>query len=361
MLNLPSRNPSPAGVISLKRGAFWYKMAGKSPCILHICTMYYMKHLLFALVFLSLRSSAQTNSYNQVLEKATEHRNNQLAAHDILWGYSHNNTSQNFVFDQKAGTMTVERGTNIIQYDIQVVGTFNSNDSTFLWSTENESINKNLTKAVRRLQNVSDKNGWNIFPGKAIKCNFNKAKELATLTFYVDSANGIERVNTNNNKTVVFYTFYEVRITNRMFKLFHTNIPVKPQYQIVKENSLIELCKKYITEFDASEKKYSYLYEKNNKENKYHDTMFLNRVRISDSYWDTTSMAYKYHRHNRSQPQANDMRNVTNLRVVTLGDEVEYVFYDEPQHWGANYVYSFEICYLNGQPKVKNEFSTYTF
>jgi hypothetical protein len=288
-----------------------------------------------------------------VLQNAIKHRQNQNAAHDILWGIGHNVMTDSWIVDQEKGEMTVERGTSIITCKIKIIGTYNHNDSTFLWSTFNKSISENLTQPVTLFLTKAKENNWDIFSKGSIKCTFQQAFDLASVVLLYSNANGIDHKITNK-KTNVVYLFYDIEVKDRLFKVFNKTIPTKKQYDIVSAPELINLCKNYISDYDKNEKKYSSLYKSKNENTKYLDTMFVNRVKISDSYWDTTSTAYIYHRKNRTQAQNLDA--VFYWRVVKIDDDILYVLYDEKENWGYLKTYAFEICKINHYYKIRNEF-----
>src|SRR5688500_18419569 len=72
------------------------------------------------------------------MKSAIEHRQNQLMAHHILWGYGHNLEVEKL--DQEQQTFTGERAVTTIEFKVQVLGTYNQKDSSFLWSIDDGSI-----------------------------------------------------------------------------------------------------------------------------------------------------------------------------------------------------------------------------
>lgn len=305
------------------------------------------------LSFFNVALFGQEISLDSAIKISVNHRQTQNAAHNILWGISHNVMEESWQINQEKGEMTVQRGTSTISCKIKIIGTYDHKDSTFLWSIYNKSINQDLTEPVSNFTKIAKKNNWSIMDTKPIKCSFQKALNLSSLVCYYDNANGISHKMTNQNRTNVIFTYYDIEIKDRLFKVFNKTITTKKQYQIIDAPYLIEICKKYVTEFGNSEKKYYDLYSVNNNQ-KYIDTMFSNRVKISDSYWDTTSIAYPYFRRNRLQAQ--DLKTIDNWRVIQIDDDIYYVLYDEKENWGGVKTWAFEICKVKNQYKIKNEF-----
>ena len=140
--------------------------------------------IVFILLF-SIKAYTQKVSYEETLQKAIAHRQNQNAAHVILW-----NTDQfllnmdSFFVDQNKGLLTVQSGKYLIKYDIKILGSYDHEDRTFLWSTYNSSIYKSLTTPVANLISISAANQWQIAKTTKIKCSFDSAYKMATLAFY---------------------------------------------------------------------------------------------------------------------------------------------------------------------------------
>lgn len=314
------------------------------------------KNLITLLLLFSIDSKSlfgQVINLDSAIKIAVNHRQTQNAVHNILWGISHNIMVESWQVNQEKGEMTVQRGTSTITCKIKIIGTYDHKDSTFMWSIYNKSINPDLTVPVGNFTKIARINNWNIMDATPMKCTFQKALSLSSLVCYYDNANGIAHKMTNQNRTNLIFTFYDIEIKDRLFKVFNKTITTKQQYKIVDAPNLIEICKKYVNDFGNNEKKYYSLYVSKNNQ-KYLDTMLLNRVKISDSFWDTTSIAYPYFRQNRLQP--NDLTTIDNWRVIIIDDDTFYVLYDENENWGIVKTWAFEICKVNNQYKIKNEF-----
>ena len=306
------------------------------------------------ILFFSLQVYAQQTSYEDALQKAIAHRQTQNAAHVIVWNTDHVLLNMDsFSVDQSKGVLTVQSGKYIIKYCIKILGTYDSKDSTFLWSIYNVSIDKRLTTPVSNLISVAKANGWPLAKTYRIKNWNDSVYQLTTLAFYLDNANGINHIWTNSRRTCVFFTFYEVKVYDKRTKSLITEVPTKTQYNLIDAPALINVCKKYVTDFDVNEKKYSRLYDEHNKDWKYFDTMFLNRVKISDKYWDTTNVQYVFFRKNRLQ--ARDLQSIINWRVIEV-EGSRYVLYDEKESWGSLKTWAFKMCQVNGENKICNEY-----
>jgi hypothetical protein len=314
-----------------------------------------MKYVLLSIaLFIATATYGQQLNYEEVLQKAIAHRQTQNAAHIISWDTEHYllNMDQ-FTVDQEKGQLTVTSGKHQVTYRIKILGTYDHQDSSFLWSVYNSSIRKDLMAPVSNLMSIATANRWEIAGTRKIRCTFDSAYKLAALVFYLDGANGMNHVMTNNGKTNVFFTFYEVEVYDEATKTWIAKVPVKTHYKPTDAPALVDLCKEYVFEFGHNEAKYNRLYEEHNEDQQYLDTLFANRVTISDKYWDTTSVHYASFKHNRLQ--AHNLRDVTNWRAIAIGEDT-YVLYDEKESWGSLKTWAFKMCRINGQPKICNEY-----
>jgi hypothetical protein len=314
-----------------------------------------LKDILTVLILLfGSQAYAQQTSYEDVLQKAVAHRQTQNAAHVILWNTEHFLLNiDSFSIDQSKSLLTVQSGKYLIKYNIKILGTYNLNDSTFLWSTYNTSVDKNLTNPTSNLISIAAANHWPLAKSYKIKNWHDSVYQLTTLAFYLDNANGINHIWINDRQTCVYFSFYEVEVYDKRTKSLIKKVPVKKQYNVVDAPVLIAVCRNYVTDFAANEKKYSRLYKEHNEDWKYHDTMFLNRVKISDEYWDTTSVNYVFYRKNRLQAQ--DLQSIINWRVIEVAGN-HYVLYDERESWGSLKTWAFKMCQVNKENKICNEY-----
>lgn len=307
--------------------------------------------LLFMLLLITAGARAQDPDYNATLAKAIQHRNNQLISHTILWGYDKGAGADRFTFDQDTGTMTLINNMTIIQYDIQIIGTYDFKDSSFLWSTDNSSIHKQLTKAATGLLNTAAKKQWPIPVGKAIKCRFRQAKELQALAMYLDHANGMAHVTTNGNRTAVLYLFYNVQINDRMNKLFKNTVTTKTHYTLIDDTATINYARQYVHAYNDNEARYEALKWKNNSQINYSDSLLKYELLIMKKYWDTTAISFR-----RQDPRGISIRAykaIKNWHVITVGDDTRYVVCEESLVYGTK-TYTLEILTVNGKPKINN-------
>lgn len=81
--------------------------------------------------------------------------------------------------------------------------------------------------------------------------------------------------------------------------------------------------------------------------------MFWNRAKISDKYWDTTSVHYVFFRKNRLQ--AHNLKSIINWRVIEIEGN-HYVLYDERESCDRLKTWAFKMCRFEGENKICNEY-----
>ena len=93
---------------------------------------------------------------------------------------------------------------------IQVVGTYNTSDGTFLWAWNHPSVPENLRQHARLAQRWGEKNRMtNFTSGKAI-CSEDDAWGFAAVANRLGNGNGVYRG--PNETTLVFMTFGEIQL-----------------------------------------------------------------------------------------------------------------------------------------------------
>lgn len=289
--------------------------------------------LICCLLCLTWQSSAQSLDYDSVLAKATLHRQNQLMAHTILWGYYHNVRTDTGYLDQQHQTFTRLREDGmIIEYDVQVIGTYYYKDSTFVLATDDPAIDPRLTRALSKLQELTRNNHWKTGTTGNVIARQTEINDLSTLAMYFDGANGMEYYSSLGTSTSrpysLHYLFYNLRIRHNKQQLPQVRLDAKTHYVLVPDSALIHFARAYINEYNDNEAKYMALSAQNKDDQRFSDTMFRNRRLIARKYWDTTSRVFRYHDVNG--PQVDGYKRATHWRVITIDGSDRYVLFQHP-------------------------------
>jgi hypothetical protein len=93
---------------------------------------------------------------------------------------------------------------------IQIVGTYNPADGTFLWGWDHPSVAEPLRAHARLVREFGEKHGVATLTERMVRCSEEEAWEFTALAARLGGANGAYRANTGG--PLVFMTFGEVRL-----------------------------------------------------------------------------------------------------------------------------------------------------
>jgi len=156
---------------------------------------------LFGKIFGSSDSESKWNN-TDFIEGALEGLQMQTSAHTGTWKLGE---ESNWGVDMNEGTLTFhfEDG-KVVRTGIQVVGTYNTADGTFLWGWEHPSVPESLAAHAKLAKEWGDKNNESLFATAQISCSEDDAWKLAAVTNRLAEANGVYRGNSNG--TLVYMT-----------------------------------------------------------------------------------------------------------------------------------------------------------
>lgn len=136
------------------------------------------------------------------LELATE-------AHKATWGLGREGR---WNANQDTGELSLhfEDGT-VATADMQIIGTLNTEDGTFLWGWEHPSVDPELQRNAALVREFGQKHGIKEMTTQKISCTEERAWELTALAMRLASANGAFRAVAAHG-THVFINFGEVQL-----------------------------------------------------------------------------------------------------------------------------------------------------
>ncbi len=145
---------------------------------------------------------------NEFIDGAYEGLQLQTAAHAETWGLGN---EENWSVDMNEGTLTFtfEDGKSAIT-EIQIIGTYNSSDGTFLWGWDHPSVSSDLAKHALLAKKWGKKNNDKRFTTLQLSCSEDEVWRLAALTNRVANANGVYRG--ISGSTMVFMTFDKIQM-----------------------------------------------------------------------------------------------------------------------------------------------------
>lgn len=131
------------------------------------------------------------------------------AAHDGAWGIGH---IARWDADLESGQLvfTLDDGTTATA-PMQIVGTYDTENGTFLWAWDNPSLPERLKSAAELARKWGEENDQQFYSSPGIKCPEEQAWEFAAVTTRLAGANGAYRG--PSGATHIFMTFGEVTLS----------------------------------------------------------------------------------------------------------------------------------------------------
>ena len=141
-------------------------------------------------------------------EKANNHLAALTQAHQNLWKID---SAESWDADQKTGilTWTLPDGVTT-RAPFQIIGTYNSVDSTFLWAWDHTSVADPLRKDAYAVLEFARKHDVAYLQDRKVKCSEEDAWEFAALATLVCDQQGAYRGPVGT--TFVYMTFGKVRV-----------------------------------------------------------------------------------------------------------------------------------------------------
>jgi hypothetical protein len=163
-------------------------------------------------MILAARSDGSIDqSAEQFIAAAREALALQTAAHAASWRFGE---EDNWAADLEAGTIVFEffgdTNDTSVGAQIQVVGTYDTLDGSFLWGRDHPSVPEALSQHARLSKAWGEKSGVPAFTTRKLHCTEDEAWSLAAVTACLANANGVYRGPAGS--ALVFFTFGEVKV-----------------------------------------------------------------------------------------------------------------------------------------------------
>ena len=115
--------------------------------------------------------------------------------------------------DQDTGKIfwTFSNG-RVVEAPVQIIGTFDPQTSTFLWSWANHSILSSMQTSASRVREYGDTHGIGQFTTDLIKISEHEAWQLTATATQLAKAKGAYRA--ESGRAIVFVTFGDVKVNN---------------------------------------------------------------------------------------------------------------------------------------------------
>jgi len=114
--------------------------------------------------------------------------------------------------DQDLGIIIFTRSDGLIaSAPVQIIGTYNSADGTWLWGWDNPSIESPLQQHAMKLRALGEQRGWDSLTTRKIHCSAQRARAFAALACKLcDSQGAYEGI---MDQTHIWVTFGDVSLS----------------------------------------------------------------------------------------------------------------------------------------------------
>ena len=130
------------------------------------------------------------------------------AAHDGTWRLG----EAAWNVDQDQGTITFEPPNGMrVTAPVQIIGSYDTQDGTWLWSWNNPSIKEPLTADARNVQSLGQEKGYEVLTTPKLTCSEEQCWELTALACMMAGAQGAYRGPAGSVR--VFMTFGQITLS----------------------------------------------------------------------------------------------------------------------------------------------------
>jgi hypothetical protein len=143
------------------------------------------------------------------MDQCVEELRVKTAAHDAGWGLG----SADWAADLKQGLLTFTSRTTVATAPVQVIGTYNTQDETWLWGWDHPSVGPAVAGHARRVLQYGIQNEIAELTTRMLPCSQDRAWEFTALACHLSGAQGAYRGPAG--KTLVFMTFGKVTLSKR--------------------------------------------------------------------------------------------------------------------------------------------------
>jgi hypothetical protein len=143
------------------------------------------------------------------IKQSLEGLRTQTSAHAATW---HLGEEANWAADQDTGRIqfTFADGTTA-EAELQIVGTYNTLDGTFLWGWDHPSVAEPLRKHASLAMEFGEKHGLSKFTERKVKCSEDEAWEFTAVAARLGKANGAYRGPAGT--ALVYMTFGQIKLS----------------------------------------------------------------------------------------------------------------------------------------------------
>jgi hypothetical protein len=119
--------------------------------------------------------------YRALIERSMEELRLKTAAHDSGWGLD----AADWAVDQDTGLITFTGTKMTATAPAQIIGTYNTQDGTWLWGWDHPSVEDNMAEHARRVHAYGEQHGITDLTTRKLACDERQAWEFTALTCHL--------------------------------------------------------------------------------------------------------------------------------------------------------------------------------
>jgi hypothetical protein len=170
--------------------------------------------LLSALVGTALATAGMTESAQQRVAEPAEvvfgRADSEIALKTQLFQTIFGDEHYDWSVDLEAGMITFTSATKMVSAPVQVIGTYNTRDGTFLWGWDHPSVPEPRRSDARLARQFGQLQDLPLFTTRMVECTEEQAWRFTAVALYLSGAQGAYRGPAGT--TMVFMTFGEMTI-----------------------------------------------------------------------------------------------------------------------------------------------------
>lgn len=146
-------------------------------------------------------------NYRALIERSMEELRLKTAAHDSGWGLG----AADWAVDQDTGLITFTGPKMTATATAQIIGTYNTEDGTWLWGWDHPSVADNMAEHARQVHEYGERHAIDGLTTRKLACDEMQAWEFTALACHLCEAQGAYRGPAGT--AMVFMTFGAVALS----------------------------------------------------------------------------------------------------------------------------------------------------
>lgn len=284
-------------------------------------------------MILSLLAGCQDSSEIDFTEAVSSVRYSNIY-NRVIWDFSPTNQ---YTFDQDKGIIRYQTENPKISAiaEIEVLGTFNLDDKTFLWSDQNSSIQKHISNKVEQFRKGLPKK----YQKRKFVSDTDFNKNLLALYSYQLRSNGFDNVRQGN--AIIYFALMKIDVYNE--NQIKCSIDLETPYEIINDTNAIESIRKMHNEMvDVNDRYY-------NRKELTSTEAFESIKDVHLKYWLNED---EYHFPALSWPCNYAEEATSDWKVIQIKDSKRtFVVYTADLRWTIEH-YAYEIDNGNSDSKI---------